>query len=132
MKMSTQLRESVRFGNRDTGNPDCIFHKSLDQFGTETREPVLHLYWHRPLPAWKAEKVAAINMIGNYTSKNFSITADGNGKVEITDPTVPNGGSVKPGPAQPFPQQASICRTSPSARRRRLPTRRTAPAPAAP
>ena len=38
--------------------------------------------------------VAEINMIGSYTSANFSIKADSNGNVEIVDPTVPNGGSV--------------------------------------
>jgi hypothetical protein len=43
--------------------------------------------------------VAQINMIGSYTSANFSAKADSNGKVEIVDPTVPNGGSVAPGPA---------------------------------
>jgi hypothetical protein len=48
--------------------------------------------------------VAAINMIGTYTSANFSAKADSNGNVEIFDPTVPNGGSVVPGPAQSFPR----------------------------
>jgi hypothetical protein len=43
--------------------------------------------------------VAEINMVGAYTSANFSAKADGNGKVEIVDPTVANGGSV-----EPFPQ----------------------------
>jgi fibronectin-binding autotransporter adhesin len=43
--------------------------------------------------------VAAINIIGAYTSANFSAKADGNNNVEIIDPTVPNGGSV-----QTFPQ----------------------------
>jgi hypothetical protein len=38
--------------------------------------------------------VAAINMIGAYTSANFSGKADSNGNVEIVDPTVPNGGSI--------------------------------------
>jgi len=49
--------------------------------------------------------VAQINMIGAYTSANFSAKADGNGNVEIFDPTVPNGGRVELGPAQPFPQR---------------------------
>jgi hypothetical protein len=49
--------------------------------------------------------VAQINMIGNYTSKNFSITADRNGNVEIIDPTVPNGGSVTLAPAPAFPSR---------------------------
>ena len=48
--------------------------------------------------------VASIEMIGAYTSKNFSIKADGQGNVEIVDPTVPNGGSVALGPTQTFPQ----------------------------
>ena len=48
--------------------------------------------------------VAQINMIGSYTSANFSIKADSNGNVEIVDPTVPNGGSVAPEPAQTFPR----------------------------
>jgi hypothetical protein len=45
--------------------------------------------------------VAAINIIGAYTSANFSAKADGSGNVEITDPAVPNGGS-----AQTFPRQS--------------------------
>jgi len=49
--------------------------------------------------------VAAIAMIGHYSAGNFVITAGGSGEVEITDPTVPNGGSVVPGPAAAFPQQ---------------------------
>jgi hypothetical protein len=40
--------------------------------------------------------VASIELIGTYTSKNFSAKADGQGHVEIVDPTVPNGGSVAP------------------------------------
>jgi len=48
--------------------------------------------------------VASIVMIGTYTSKNFSTKADGQGSVEIVDPTVPNGGSVALGPTQTFPQ----------------------------
>ena len=44
--------------------------------------------------------VAEINIIGAYTSANFSAKADSNGNVEITDPAVPNGGS-----AQTFPRQ---------------------------
>ena len=48
--------------------------------------------------------VASIEMIGAYTSKNFSIKADGQGNVEIVDPTVPNGGSVALGPTQTFPR----------------------------
>jgi hypothetical protein len=48
--------------------------------------------------------VAQINIIGAYTSANFSTRADGSGNVEIFDPTVVNGGSVEPGPAQTFPR----------------------------
>ena len=40
--------------------------------------------------------VAAINIIGAYTSANFSAKADSSGNVEITDPAVPNGGSAPP------------------------------------
>jgi hypothetical protein len=44
--------------------------------------------------------VAAINIIGTYTSANFSAGSDGQGNVKIFDPAVvPNGGSV-----EPFPQ----------------------------
>ena len=48
--------------------------------------------------------VAQINMIGAYTSANFSAKADCAGNVEIVDPTVVNGGSVEPGPVQTFPR----------------------------
>jgi hypothetical protein len=48
--------------------------------------------------------VAQIDMIGSYTSANFSAKADSNGKVEIVDPTVVNGGSVFQGPPAPFPR----------------------------
>jgi hypothetical protein len=44
-------------------------------------------------------QVAAINLVGAYTSANFSAKADSNGNVEIVDPAVPNGGS-----AQTFPR----------------------------
>jgi hypothetical protein len=47
-----------------------------------------------------ATLVAQINLLGSYTSANFSAKADSNGKVEIVDPTVPNGGSVQ----QTFPR----------------------------
>ena len=47
--------------------------------------------------------VAQIKMIGSYTSANFSAKADSNGNVEIVDPTVPNGGSVAPGPDASLP-----------------------------
>jgi hypothetical protein len=48
--------------------------------------------------------VAAINMVGAYTAKNFSVTADSNGHVEIVDPAVPNGGSVAAGATPTFPR----------------------------
>jgi hypothetical protein len=44
--------------------------------------------------------VAQINIIGTYTSANFSAGADSQGNVKIFDPVVPNGGT-----AEPFPQQ---------------------------
>jgi hypothetical protein len=46
---------------------------------------------------------AQINMIGSYTSANFSATSNAQAKVEIFDPTVPNGGGIVSGPAHPFP-----------------------------
>jgi hypothetical protein len=49
-------------------------------------------------------EVAAITMVGHYSAGNFHITAGVSGTVEITDPTVPNGGSVEPGPVQTFPR----------------------------
>jgi hypothetical protein len=48
--------------------------------------------------------VAEINLVGNYTSATFHITSGAGGSVEITDPTVPNGGSVELGLAQAFPE----------------------------
>ena len=39
--------------------------------------------------------VAAITMVGAYTSANFSAKDDGQGHVEIVDPAVPNGGNVQ-------------------------------------
>jgi hypothetical protein len=45
-------------------------------------------------------EVAQINIIGTYTSANFSAGADSQGNVKIFDPVVPKGGSV-----EPFPQQ---------------------------
>jgi hypothetical protein len=48
--------------------------------------------------------VASIDMIGSYTSANFSITSGVSGTVAIVDPTVVNGGSVELGPAQAFPR----------------------------
>ena len=43
--------------------------------------------------------VAAIKMVGSYSAGNFHITSGAGGTVAITDPTVPNGGSVEPGAA---------------------------------
>jgi hypothetical protein len=43
-------------------------------------------------------------MVGHYSAGNFHITSGSGGTVEIVDPTVPNGGSVAPGPAQSFPR----------------------------
>jgi hypothetical protein len=74
--------------------------------------------------------VAAIKMVGSYSAGDFNITSGNGGVVEITDPTVPNGGSVSTSATGTFRATASIYRTSPSARRRRLPIRRTPPAPA--
>ena len=71
--------------------------------------------------------VAEINIIGAYTSANFSAKADGGGHVEITDP----GGAQSAAAPKPSRGKASICPTSPSARRRRSPMRRTRTAPAA-
>jgi autotransporter passenger strand-loop-strand repeat protein len=48
--------------------------------------------------------VAAIKMVGSYSVGEFHITSGAGGTVAITDPTVPNGGSVEPGPAHNFPQ----------------------------
>jgi hypothetical protein len=41
--------------------------------------------------------VAAIKMVGGYSLGDFHITSGAGGTVEITDPAVPNGGSVEPG-----------------------------------
>jgi hypothetical protein len=60
--------------------------------------------------------VAQINMIGTYTSTNFSARDDGNGHVEIFDPVVPNGGSVEKAPGQPSCSRGSLCQASPLAR----------------
>ena len=38
--------------------------------------------------------VAAIKMVGSYSAGNFHITSGAGGAVAITDPSVPNGGSV--------------------------------------
>jgi hypothetical protein len=48
-------------------------------------------------------EVAAITMVGHYSSGNFHITAGISGTVEITDPTVPNGGGVDAGSTGSFP-----------------------------
>src|SRR5262249_52553630 len=44
-------------------------------------------------------------MVGHYWAGTFVITAGSNGTVEITDPAVPNGGSVAPANSGTFPQQ---------------------------
>ena len=51
------------------------------------------------------QEVAAINFIGSYSSANFHVTSGAGGTVEITDPTVPNGGSAEPGAAGGLPPQ---------------------------
>jgi hypothetical protein len=40
--------------------------------------------------------VAAIKTVGSYLAGNFQITSGNNDTVAITDPPVPNGGSVEP------------------------------------
>ena len=62
-------------------------------------------------------------MIGAYTSANFSGKADGNGNVEIVDPTVPNGGSIESFPSHGI----EVPNISRSARTRRSLILRTAP-----
>jgi hypothetical protein len=47
-------------------------------------------------------EVAEIQLIGNYSAGNFHITAGISGSVKITDPAVPNGGTVASG--QSFPR----------------------------
>jgi hypothetical protein len=44
-------------------------------------------------------------MVGHYSAGNFVITSGAGGTVEITDPAVPNGGSVAPAPAPTLPRQ---------------------------
>jgi hypothetical protein len=44
-------------------------------------------------------QVAAITMVGHYSAGNFHITSGAGGTVAITDPAVPNGGSIEPGVA---------------------------------
>jgi hypothetical protein len=51
-----------------------------------------------------ATLVAQTNMIGSYTSANFSAKADNDGKVQIVDPAVVNGGSVEVGNAKAVPR----------------------------
>jgi autotransporter passenger strand-loop-strand repeat protein len=47
--------------------------------------------------------VASIELIGAYTSANFSATAGVGGTVKITDPGVVNGGRIELGAVQAFP-----------------------------
>ena len=69
--------------------------------------------------------VASIKFVGAYSAGDFHITSGNGGTVAITDPTVPNGGSVQPGAGASLSRgTASNCRASPSARRRRSPMRR--------
>ena len=48
--------------------------------------------------------VAAIDFVGHYVTSNFHVTAGTGGTVAITDPTVPNGGSVQPSAGATFPR----------------------------
>jgi hypothetical protein len=48
--------------------------------------------------------VAAIKMAGSYSAGDFHIASGVNSTVAITDPAVPNGGSVVPGPTTAFPR----------------------------
>jgi hypothetical protein len=48
--------------------------------------------------------VAAIKMVGSYSAGNFNITSAAGGTVTITDPAVPNGGSIQSSAASTFPQ----------------------------
>jgi hypothetical protein len=48
--------------------------------------------------------VAAIKMVGSYSAGNFHITSGAGGTVAITDPAVPNGGSVQSSTASTFPR----------------------------
>jgi hypothetical protein len=50
-------------------------------------------------------EVAAITMVGPYSAGNFHITAGSGGTVAITDPAVPNGGSVVASASRTFPEQ---------------------------
>jgi hypothetical protein len=51
-------------------------------------------------------QVAHINFIGHYATSNFQIGSGFGGTVKIVDPTLPNGGSVVPGPAaKTFPRR---------------------------
>ena len=48
--------------------------------------------------------VAAIKMVGSYSVGEFHITSGAGGTVAITDPAVPNGGSVQPSAGSTFPR----------------------------
>ena len=73
--------------------------------------------------------VASIDMIGSYTSANFSVTSGVSGTVAIVDRRR-QWRQCRDRPGRDVPRTASTCRTSPSARRRCSPMRRTAPTPA--
>ena len=48
--------------------------------------------------------VAAIKMVGSYSVGEFHITSGAGGTVAITDPAIPNGGSVQPSAGSTFPR----------------------------
>jgi hypothetical protein len=50
-------------------------------------------------------EVAAITMVGHYSAGNFHITSGSGGTIAITDPTVPNGGTVVASATRTFPEQ---------------------------
>jgi hypothetical protein len=50
--------------------------------------------------------VASIELVGTYTSSNFSVTSGVGGTIKITDPGVVNGGRVELGSVQADPETA--------------------------
>ena len=97
-----------------------------------------------PMAATPAERcsspaaalVAAINFVGTYSAGNFTLVTD-HLRRQRHSRDHRSGGAQRRQRQQRYGQvlvpaaAASICRTSPSARRRRSPMQRTAPAPAA-
>jgi hypothetical protein len=76
--------------------------------------------------------VASIEFVGNYSAGNFHITSGRGGIVEITDPTIPNGGSIDARTADASALHSGIDLPNiASARRRRSPTPRATPRPGA-